>query len=292
MREMRIRSLPVSGTLVVAVMKRALTVLVAGLALVLAPLGAADTTYSDPAGDSGTAPDITAVAVSNTDAVITFRVATRLVPMSILGIDLDADRNPFTGQYGIDRMIGVFVEPNGSVNASLADGFFTYLRQLTAVVSADSVEVSVAITDLGVTSGFDFDTETAGDLLGGNEDMDWAPDKGMWTYMLATPPPPAVVTPLIGKPVATPAAPVAGKRFTISVPITRSDNGMPLTAGTVGCKTTVAGKTIPHTHTFKSGVIKATLVVPKAAKGKQLKIAVKVTAGGQAAAKTFTFRVK
>ena len=48
-------------------MKRALTALVAALALVLVPIGSAESSYSDPAGDAGSVPDITAVAVSNTD---------------------------------------------------------------------------------------------------------------------------------------------------------------------------------------------------------------------------------
>lgn len=90
----------------------------------------------------------------------------------------------------------------------------------------------------------------------------------------------------------SPAAPVAGKRFTVSFPITRSDDGAPLTSATIGCTTKVAGKVVPHTHTFANGTIRATLVVPKAAKGKQLKVVVKVTAENQAATKVFTFKVK
>jgi len=121
---------------------------------------------------------------------------------------------------------------------------------------------------------------------------DEAPNVGFWTYVLTKPAPPVVVKPVIGKPVAAPTAPVAGKRFTVTLAITRSDDGAPLTSATIGCTTKVAGKVVPHKHTFANGTIKATLLVPKAAKGRQLKIAVKVTAEGQAATKVFTFKVR
>ena len=116
----------------------------------------------------------------------------------------------------------------------------------------------------------------------------------MYAYLLTTttppPPPPPPVKPMIGKPAAR-TAPVAGKKFTVSFPIKSSVDGKPLTTGTAECKTTVAGKTVRHTHTFKGGILKATVKIPKAAKGKKLKIAVKVTAD-KTATKVFTFKVR
>ncbi len=96
---------------------------------------------------------------------------------------------------------------------------------------------------------------------------------------------------MIGKPKATPAAPVAGKKFTVRFPVTSSVDKKPLKIGTAECKTTVAGKTVRHKHTFRGGVLKATVKIPKAAKGKKLRIAVQVTAD-KTTRKVFTFKVK
>ena len=90
-------------------MKRALLVLVFAVALVVVPLGAAEISYSDPAGDSGSGPDITTVTVSNTDTgVVTVRIAVSLEPSSLVGMAIDADRNSLTGdELGLEGMIGV-----------------------------------------------------------------------------------------------------------------------------------------------------------------------------------------
>src|SRR5437773_8906982 len=66
-------------------------------------------TYTDPAGDSGTAPDITGVVVSN-DAKnqITFRVnvAQLVVPSdNRVLIAIDSDQNASTGAVGIDYLL-------------------------------------------------------------------------------------------------------------------------------------------------------------------------------------------
>jgi hypothetical protein len=51
---------------------------------------------------------------------------------------------------------------------------------------------------------------------------------------------------MIGAPVATPAYPQAGKRFTVVFPVTRIDNGAPLTAAKMVCDPSVSGKVIVH----------------------------------------------
>jgi hypothetical protein len=71
--------------------KRAIAAVSAAIAVVIVPLGGAETSYSDPVGDSAGL-DISAVAVSDAVGAITFDVAVRLVPGSVVGVAIDNDR--------------------------------------------------------------------------------------------------------------------------------------------------------------------------------------------------------
>jgi hypothetical protein len=273
-------------------MRRALLLLVAAIALLVVPLGAADTSYTDPAGDAGLGPDITSVAVSNSDTgLITFNVTTGPVPDSLLTAWLDTDLNPMTGSDGLERVIMIGLSPSGVVLTAVGDPATQELEfgLIPATFTGGVVTFSFQKEALNINEAFSFwlGTVNVADETGF---ADEAPDVGFWTYMLTKPAPPPAVKPLIGKPIARTAA-VAGKKFTVSFPVTSSVDGKPLTTGIAECKTTVAGKTVRHTHTFKGGTLKATVKIPKAAKGKKLKIAVKVTADS-AATKVFTFKVR
>jgi hypothetical protein len=107
----------------------------------------------------------------------------------------------------------------------------------------------------------------------------------------ADPGPPIVVKPVIAKPLAQPAQPRAGKRFALTFQVTQSNDGAPLTNATVKSRVTVAGATIPNTFKFSAGTLRISFVVPKSAKGKQLKVATTIKAE-QATTKTITFRVR
>ena len=84
--------------------------------------------------------------------------------------------------------------------------------------------------------------------------------------------PPLVVRPVLGKPAAAPTKPVAGRRFTFTLPVTRSDTGAPLRTGKMDCEPSVAGKLLTHTDSFTAGKARLSFVVPKTAKGKLLKV--------------------
>lgn len=161
-----------------------------------------------------------------------------------------------------------------------------------------AVTLSFAKTDVGIDKGFEFWIGAAALAQMAEGPGDEMPDTGMFTYILTTPPPPAppapptVVKPVIGKPVATPKAAVAGKRFTVAFKVTRSDTGGPLTSGKMVCDPKVAGKVLRHAESFKAGVAKLSFVVPKTAKGKLMKVKVTIKAGKQSATKVATFRVK
>jgi hypothetical protein len=101
-----------------------------------------------------------------------------------------------------------------------------------------------------------------------------------------------VVRPVLGKPVAVPARPVAGRRFTVSLPVTRSDTGGPLLTGRMECVPSVAGKPIKHADSFRGGKVKLSLVVPETAKGKALKLKLTVDASGGAVGRTYSYTVR
>ncbi len=108
-----------------------------------------------------------------------------------------------------------------------------------------------------------------------------------------TPPKPrAVVKPVLAQPLAQPLRPLAGKRFAFTLAVKRSDTGTPLTAGRMACDPTLAGKPIKHTESFTGGEARLSLVVPRAAKGKQLKVKIKITASGQTATRLYTYKVR
>jgi hypothetical protein len=290
--------------------KSALSVIVAALALTFVPLGAAEISYSDPAGDSGSAPDITTVTVSNTEAgVVTVRIAVPLEPWSMVLMAIDSDRDPSTGdEFGLEGMVAA-VNAGGVVTAIAADEDGDELPgvSIPATFVDGVLEVSFPREAFSIDQGFAFGFISAQIVNGEPVLGDLAPAdpcmirdvrcSQLWVYELtgvapAPPPTPVVVKPVIGKPVAAPKQPIAGKRFTVRLPVTRSDDGTPLTKADVACTTKVAGKVVPHRHTFRNGTLKTSLSIPKTAKGKRLKIAVKVAANKQVAKKVLTYKIR
>ncbi len=87
-----------------------------------------------------------------------------------------------------------------------------------------------------------------------------------------------VYRPVIGKAVAVPAKLVAGKRVTVSFRVTRSDGGKPLSGGSMVCDPSVGGKLVRHVESFRNGLARLSFVVPKAAKGKQLRVKLTIKA--------------
>ena len=114
---------------------------------------------------------------------------------------------------------------------------------------------------------------------------------------VVTPPTPPVLTPpvvkpLLGKPQTQPRLAVAGKRFTFTLAVKRSDTGAPLTGARMACSPAVAGKLLKHAESFKAGKARLTFVVPKTAKGKLLKITIKITTrAAKSTTKIYAFKV-
>jgi hypothetical protein len=257
-------------------------------------------TFTDPQGDAAGAPDITAITVSDGafDLVQITVTATGLKGNSgaALFVYFDTDRNSATGDGGSDY--GLSVEPaatttwwavrkwDGStwafVPASPSQAFSQSGDSFTVLFSKADIgnPVSIALDAAAVT----FDT------AGRWAAYDRAPDLGEWTFVLTKAP--VTVTPVIGKPTLTPAVPKAGARLTVTFPLTRQEDGTPLTSATMMCDPQVAGKVLAHSESIGTGAARLKFVVPKTAKGKLLKVNLTIRAGGKTAHTVASFRVK
>ena len=295
-------------------MKRILYLLgVAVAALAMTASAGADQSYTDPVGDAGVGTDLVGVTVRNDpgSGLISIQVASAnpVVANHAVAIFIDADRNQATGDHGDDYwmfggpVVGAafYATPNTSTMTPVSSSSFQ-----VGQVAANMSEFRFNKSDIGNVSGFNFWVASISIDPPNINFWDGAPDSGYWSYDLAVPPPPAVTTPTppvqapaqpvvkpkIGAPMTAPAVPVAGKRFTVSFSVVRSDTGAPLKTGTMICDPSVAGKVIPHAESFKNGTAKLSFMVPKTAKGKPLKVKVTIKTGGQSATKVATFLVR
>jgi hypothetical protein len=169
--------------------RRAL-VIVGVCALVFAGAAFAANTgsFTDMPGDSGTAPDVTGVAISNDDAgVVTVKVTianrSAIGPADGVGVGIDADQNPDTGtvfygtEYELDLEGGV-----PRFYRAAANGFYEEAplpASFTASFSGNVVTVTFKPSELGASTGFNvyalgFDNST----------LDSAPDIRMVNYQL------------------------------------------------------------------------------------------------------------
>jgi hypothetical protein len=74
--------------------------------------------------------------------------------------------------------------------------------------------------------------------------------------------------------------------------VTVRDTGAPLLTGKLVCNASVAGKALRHAESFKAGKARLSFVVPKRARGRLLRVAIKVTAAAVTAGHAYTHRVR
>jgi hypothetical protein len=282
-------------------MRHALRILGLGvfLALVVASAAFADQTFTDSNGDGGVGTDITTVTVRNDPTGrITIQIASAspIVANHAVAVFIDADRNQATGDLGDEYwmfggpMVGAaFFAWNGSDSVPVDPPTFT-----ARAAASNVTEFGFAKADIGNVEGFNFAVASISIDPPTINFWDAAPDRGYWSYDLTAPaptPPTAVVKPVIGPLVATKA--IAGKAMTVTAMVRRSDNGAPLTTATMVCKPTFAGRQLAHTESFVRGKVKVRFTVPKAAKGKVVKLSVKIaTDEGRAASRVAAFKVR
>ena len=101
-----------------------------------------------------------------------------------------------------------------------------------------------------------------------------------------------VVRPVLGKPLPSPTKPVAGRRFTFKLAVTRSDTGKAFVGGRMDCSPTVSGKQLAHSDSFKHGTAQLSLVVPATAKGKVLRVRIAIVSSGRTVDHTYAYGIR
>jgi hypothetical protein len=269
-----------------------LLVSTAALALGAAQVAKADANYTDPTGDSTTAPDITGVtAVNDAAGNLTFTVKTSHVALgadSLVDIAFDTDQNSQTGGGGVEFffLIGSdgweFVRWDGakwvaaaaaSANGGYANGVATF---------------KISKADLGGVEKFTFWADSFQlDANGNVIAEDTAPEgTNAYVYTIAKP-----LTLRAATATAVPAKPAAGRPFTVGTRVTRGDNGAALPSGTVTCTVRVGTAPLRATGRVRNGVAVCAMQLPKTAKGKVVRVTVKVTFQGVSTTKTYSARV-
>jgi len=259
--------------------------------------------FTDPTGDNGGAPDITKVAVNGdaTSGTLTFSITASGLALPAadgtareVDLWLNTDRNPSTGSPNGNEYV-LFVD-NDSTDAGqwtwdiyhFANGDWQQVAEtptMDAFGGGNDFSIRINKSDLGGANSFDIYATSGtfdgnGNAVGG---FDAAPQNAVWVYDIRGPSrtSTSLLRPTFGKPALAPAKVTAGKRLTVSFPITASRAGKPaarLTSGTIAAAATVAGKAVAHTTSLEGGVAKVSLLVPRTAKGKTVRVTVAVTA--------------
>lgn len=260
--------------------------------------GPATTAFPDPAGDHDAAPDVTSVRVSDAKSGwITFAITTpnyaTLPSESAMVLTIDADSNPETGEGGAELSITLV---GGEVVLDRWNGQRwardTPPVQVRARNSRNVVAIDLHVRELHNARRFGFsllsvDLNTA--VEGAVVAVDFAPsDFSYWGHALANRPALILVA---TEPVATPRRPRAGRSFTVSLPVTRSDTGRSISSGNVDCRVRAAGVAVRATGRVAQGSATCAFVVPRAAKGKVVRGTITVRVGGKVVAGDFAFVV-
>jgi hypothetical protein len=266
---------------------------VASLALILVPSASSQggPPYTDPAGDSATAGDITGVTVAADKASgqIIFRITgTNLSTSqnSVTMLNIDSDANPLTGDilsngadywFGVDNSTYDFAHFNGS------DWVQTPYTTVRVSGGGSQVLISVNKSELGNPSEFNFSVDT---LDVANKAWDHAPDDGMFNYSIAAGGPDIQSVDLQTTPTS---GPVAGQKFVVTpvglkLPPTGGFGlGGELKPESYTCAATLNG------HPVKgAGTGSCTLSIPKK-KSRRKQLSVTVTVSYEGASKSFTY---
>ncbi len=264
------------------------------VAVATAAAGGGPKTYTDASADSGTAPDLSTVDVSESGGFIVFKIAGTLVPSSSIELYIDADRNRSTGDDGDELWISVYQEAdgksywdadrwNGSTWAD--DAHFDVVSQ----TFTGREEIGFKTGDAGLDGPFDFMVVSFKTVADAVESRDRAPDSIVpWTYELAAR---RTVTPLLGQVRVAPARVAAGRAVTMSAPVRRSDTNGALVGGTARCTLRVGTRSTTARGVVAAGRATCKLLVPKGSSGKTARGSIVVDYRGASATKSFSIRI-
>jgi hypothetical protein len=254
--------------------------------------------FPDPSADQEAAPDLTSVRVTDTkDGWISFAITTpnyaTLPQESVVLVAIDRDNRAGTGDGGADALVTTVAgeirlerwDPQGE--EWIADPLPTRVRMRN---SGNVITVELHRSELEGSSPFGFaltavELNLVAEAVVG---IDFAPDDGsFWRYTLTNK---AVLKLLAATPVGAPSAPRAGKLFTITLPVRRSDTNRGITAGTVTCNVTADGARVRATGRVGSGKARCALTVPKRAG--TIRGSMTVRSDGAAVTARFSFKVR
>jgi hypothetical protein len=265
------------------------------LALLAAGGANADRAYSDPAGDSASAPDVTAVRTSHdSGGTITFVATTNqpdLAPDARIYVYIDSDRNPNTGLpirgLGADYIFNHDGEYGTGFLFHVVGNFLMFDFESTLITGygAGTLTARINRSDLDGVERFAFLIEAERDdgVEETTNDADFAPDAAPYFEYSLIP-----VSLTVGKPAGKP---VAGKTFVLTAPVTRSD-GDPFAAGKVTCKAKAGVTTLRTAGSIAGGAARCSMKVPKIAKGKLLRGSLTVSADDAlAVTRPFSYRI-
>jgi len=276
--------------------------------------------FADPAADSGVAPDVTAVNVSNDDqGLLTFRITvpnrSALAPEDAVAVLLGTDDPNLIGGKRGDGMnfilgldgTGVFLlewngsdmqeitPPPNSVTGSFAGGVVTLtVRQehLAPGFPDMSVPISMDFYVLGITFN-------GADVVA----QDVAPDGAteVWSYKIAEALRVVVTSFDADKTVK------AGKKLVVLMGAAHGDTGSGIDSGTIRCNARLGGRTLKGVGSFvtvtitspttgrsvKSPNVTCSWKVPKTTpKGKLIRGSVALTESGITVSRSFATRVR
>jgi hypothetical protein len=278
--------------------------LAAGAAVAATFTDAVADTFVIPQGAdvTGVTPvDLTSIDVTNTpDGLVTFRftvTSQTLPPNTILGAVLDTDRNPSTGDEGIEVVVDFVVAPDLTNELVVARWNGTELVEAptiaTSSFAAGVLTITIPRSELVNTQAFTFEAVALvfrADLQAAIADV--APDTATpYAYELVGIAPPAPLRLTASKPTGAPARPRAGRRFSVSTGVTRQDTGAAVTSGNVACNVRVGTARVRAAGRFSGGRARCTLTVPRTAKGKTLRGTMTIRSAGATVTRVFSFRV-
>jgi hypothetical protein len=262
-------------------------------ALVLVP-GAASGSYTDPAGDSGAAGDITSVTVvgDKGSGALLFKITGTNLATSetnLLFLSIDSDANPLTGDltdngsdywFGMDDSSYGFEHWDGSQWVDSPD------LSVRITGGTSGIMISVNRSELGNTSDFNFAALT---LNLSDRTSDHGPNDGAYNYSLDVNGPQinsvdVKTTPSLG--------PRAGKRFVVvpsglKLPPDGRAIATPVLPESYSCTAKLGAKQLAG-----SGKGGCAIAVPKKnAKGKRLTVQLTVNYQGATKVVPLTFKV-
>jgi len=274
-------------------------------------VAANSTTYQDSTGENPAAPDITTIVVSNNDAgLVSFRVNVPNRPTlgqdMLIEIWVDTDSNTATGDPDLAGVDYVMQLVRGEINLYKWDGtdFTRRFGDPSAVTLSFSyqggITVRISAAELGNTKSFRFFVvvvsacvvdPVTGALDCANSVDDVAPGggAGLFPYTVSIAKPTLVVR----RVTTTPAAPVAGKPFTLRLTAARSDTGAVLQNGRVTCVGRVGNVRLrAQSAGVTGGAAVCTWLIPKNAKGKTFRGSTKVAFEGLAASTSISRKIR